>query len=333
MNIRVMHVGLGPIGLAIAEQVVTRRGFQLVAAVDLDEAKLGTDVGEWLDHRRRTRVKVTPDIRRTIRAASPDVAVLCTHSTLRDVLPQLEDILRHRVPIVTTTEEAAYPTTRTRRFARQVDAAARKARVAVLGTGVNPGFAMDALPIALTAACARVDRIEVRRVQDARVRRRPFQQKVGAGLTLAEFRRRVDDGRVRHVGFAESIRMIADAMGWRLDRVTDDVSPRLAESSIDSEWFSVQPGQVAGIVQDGAGYVQGDRRITLHLEAYLGAAEPYDSVLVEGVPRLFSRIEGGIHGDTATAALAVNAIPAVILAPPGLRTMRDMRLPSFYGGR
>ena len=95
----------------------------------------------------------------------------------------------------------------------------------------------------------------------------------------------------------------------------------------------MEPGQVSGIVQEGAGYVKGERRIALRLEAYLGAPDSYDSVLIEGVPRLYSKIEGGVHGDIATASMAVNAIPAVIAAPPGFRTMRDMRLPSFYGGR
>ena len=326
-----MHVGLGPIGLAAAAQVLTRRGFALVGAVDVDPAKVGRDVGE-LAGQRRLRVKVTSRIAPTVRVTKPDVAVLCTSSTLRGVAPQIEELLRCRVPIVTTTEEAAYPTPRTRLLAKRLDAAARKAKVAVLGTGVNPGFTMDALPIALTAVCERVDRIEVRRVQDARIRRQPFQQKIGAGLDLSEFEGRLRAGTVRHVGFAESIQMIADAMGWRLDRVTDEVSPRIADAPVESEFFTVKPGQVAGIVQKGSGYSRGTRLIALRLEAYLGAPESYDSVLIEGSPRLYSRIDGGVHGDIATASIAVNAIPAVITAPPGFRTMRDKRLPSFFPG-
>jgi 4-hydroxy-tetrahydrodipicolinate reductase len=333
MNIRVVQVGLGPIGTAIAAQVVARRGFQLAGAVDVDPALVGRDVGELLGGGRRLRVKITQDIARTIRAVRPDVAVLSTSSWLVDALPHIEQAVRCRVPVVTTTEEAAYPTPRTRRLARRLDEAARRARVAVLGTGVNPGFLMDALPIALTAACERVDRIEVRRVQDARIRRLPFQKKIGAGLTAAEFQRQVDRGRVRHVGFPESIRMIAAAMGWRLDRITDDVSPRIADRAVDSEHLHVAAGDVAGIVQEGTGYVAGERRIALRLEAFLGAPESYDAVLIDGVPRISSRIEGGVHGDIATASVVVNAIPAIIVAAPGLRTMRDMRLPSWFGGR
>ena len=333
MNIRVMHVGLGPIGAMVARQVVERKGFQLVAAVDIDRNKAGRDVGEVIEIDRRLRVKVTTDIAKTIRAAKPDVAVLCTSSSLRAVMPLFEQVLARRVPIVTTTEEAVYPAGHNRRLARRLDDAARKAKVAVLGTGVNPGFAMDALPIALSAACERVDRVEVHRVQDAGSRRLPFQQKIGAGLTLAQFAEQVDAGTVRHVGFQESMHMIADAFGWTIERITDDVAPKVAEKTVESELIAVDAGYVCGIIQDGVGYVQGEPRITLRLEAYLGAPVSYDSVLIEGSPRIASRIEGGVHGDIATASLAINAIPAVITAAPGLRTMRDMRLPSFFRGR
>jgi hypothetical protein len=333
MNIRVMHVGLGPIGAAVARQVATRKGFQIVGAVDIDPNKVGRDVGEVVGADRRLRVTVTDDLRKTIRGTKPDVAVLCTSSSLKRVLPQLEEVLRYKVPIVSTTEELSYPAPYNRRLARRLDEAARKAKVAVLGTGVNPGFTMDALPIMLTGICERVDRIEVHRVQDASVRRLPFQQKIGSGLTAEQFQARVDAGTVRHVGLSESIQMIGDAMGWRLDRITDDIQPKIAAAPVKSEYLTVDSGCVCGIIQDGIGYVGGEPLIRLHMEAYLGAPESYDSVLVEGSPRIHSKIAGGIHGDVATASITVNSIPKVIAAEPGLRTMRDIALPSFYGGR
>jgi hypothetical protein len=331
MPLRVLHVGLGPIGAAVARQLAARRAFRIVGAVDVDPAKGGLDAGDVIALGRRLRVRVEADIARAIKAAKPDVAVLCTSSSLAAALPQFEAVLRHRVPIVTTTEEAAYPARRNRRLAARLDAAARKSKVAVLGTGVNPGFTMDALPIALTSVCERVDRIEVHRVQDARVRRLPFQLKIGAGLAPDEFHARVADGRVRHVGFTESIQMIADALSWRVDRITDDVVPKIAEHEVGSDVLSVLPGQACGLVQTGIGYVKGDARIMLRLEAYLGAPISHDTVVIDGSPRIHSRIEGGVHGDIATASMVVNSIPAVIEAAPGYRTMRDMRLPSFFG--
>jgi 4-hydroxy-tetrahydrodipicolinate reductase len=330
--IRVMHVGLGPIGALVARQIASRKGFRIVGAVDVDSRKVGRDLGEVIDAGQKLRVRVTGDISQTIKRTRPDVAVLCTSSSLKVVLPQFEEVLRRRVPIVTTTEEAAYPAPRNRRLAKRIDAAAKKAKVAVLGTGVNPGFTMDALPIALTAVCERVDRIEVQRVQDARIRRLPFQQKIGAGLTREQFARQVELGTVRHVGFTESIQMIGDALGWKLDRIVDDVAPKMAEQAVASELLSVEAGQVCGVIQNGIGYVKGAPLISLRLEAYLGAPDSYDSVLIEGSPRIYSKIAGGVHGDIATASITVNSIPAVLNAAPGFRTMRDMRLPSFFGG-
>src|SRR5690348_11866872 len=265
MKIRVMHVGLGPIGAAVARQIASRKGFQIVGAVDIDPLKTGKDVAQVIGAPGRLRVAVTNDIDRTIRATKPDVAVLCTSSSLKAVQRQFEAVLARRVPIVTTTEEAAYPSPANRRLVKQLDAAARKAKVAVLGTGVNPGFAMDALPIALTAVCERVDRIEVWRVQDARVRRLPFQQKIGAGLTAAEFQQKVRAGSVRHVGFTESISMIADAIGWRLERVEDDVAPKMADQTVASELLAVEAGRVCGVIQTGTGWVNGEPRIRLHV--------------------------------------------------------------------
>lgn len=333
MQIRVVLVGLGPIGVAVARQLVSRKGFRLVGAVDVDPLKVGKDVGEIAELGRRLRVRVTPDIGKTIRATKPDIAVMCTSSSLKSVLPQFEQVLKHQVPIVSTTEEVAYPAPSNRRLAKHLDEAARKARVAVLGTGVNPGFAMDALAITLTGVCERVDRIEVHRVQDARIRRLPFQQKIGAGLTPEQFHQQLEAGSVKHVGFTQSIQMIGDAMGWTLDRITDEVSPKIAEQAVASDLLAVDSGYVCGLIQDGIGYVNGQALITLHLEAYLGAPESYDSVLIEGLPRVYSKIAGGLHGDIATASMTVNSIPKVIAARPGLRTMRDLPIPSFYSGR
>src|SRR6185437_13435552 len=280
-TIRVMHYGLGPIGAAIAKQVAQRQGFKIVGAVDIDPAKEGRDLG--------------------------DVVGLCTSSSIKKVMPQIEEILKRKTPIVSTTEELAYPGYTHIRPARQIHALAKKAKVAVLSTGVNPGFVLDALPIALTAVCARVDRVVVNRIQDARVRRLPFQQKIGAGMTTEQFQKQVADGSVRHVGFTESIAMIADALGWTLDRITDQVEPKLATVTTSSEFLAVDPGYVCGIVQEGVGYRKGEPAIRLHMEAYLGAPETYDSIEIDGSPRLDVRVAGGIHGDIATISMVINS--------------------------
>jgi hypothetical protein len=330
--IRVLHYGLGPIGAAVVRQVASRRGFRIVGAVDIDPAKVGRDLGEVANVGRALRVKVSNDARKAIRANKPDVVVLCTQSSMKKVMPQMETILKLKVPIVSTTEELAYPTAANMKHARALHQLAKKARVAVLGTGVNPGFTMDALPITLTGVCEHVDAIRVDRIQDARVRRLPFQQKIGAGLTREQFQKKVDDGSVRHVGLAESVSMIADAMGWKLDKITDDIQPRMATETVASEFLAVDAGYVCGIVQDGVGYRNGRPVIRLHMEAYLGAPESFDAVEISGSPALKMKIAGGVHGDVATASITVNSIPKILEAAPGLHTMRDMPIPSYFGG-
>ena len=330
-RIRVMHMGLGPIGASVAKQIASRAGFTIVGAIDIDPAKVGHDLGDVLGLSQRLKVRVSGDAVTAIKAAKPDVVVHCTSSSLKTVAPQLSAILKAKVAVVSTTEELSYPWRSAKRLAAEIDALAKKAKVAVLATGVNPGFAMDALPIMISAACERVDRIHIDRIQDARIRRLPFQQKIGAGLTADEFEAHVRQGTVRHVGFTESIAMIADAMGWPLDRITDDVKPKMASRAVSSSKLKVKAGQVAGIIQDGIGYRNGEAVITLHLEAYLGAPEAYDSVEIEGSPQLSMKFSGGIHGDIATASMVVNAIPKVLSAAPGLRTMRDINLPSYFG--
>jgi 2,4-diaminopentanoate dehydrogenase len=332
-SIRVMHFGLGPIGAAVVKQVASRPGFKIVGGVDIDAAKVGRDLGDVVGLNRRLGVKVWDDAAKALKKLNPDVVVHCTNSSIKKVMPQFETILKAKKPIVSTTEELSYPGYTHIRQARQIHAWAKKAKVAVVGTGVNPGFAMDALPIMLTAVCERVDRITVNRIQDARIRRLPFQQKIGAGLTTEQFQKKVDDGTVRHVGLTESIAMIADAMGWTLDRITDEIEPKVASVTVASEFLAVDPGYVCGILQDGVGYRNGEPVIKLHMEAYLGAPESYDSIEIEGSPRIHQKISGGIHGDVATASIAVNSIPKVLASAPGLQTMRTLALPSFFPGR
>jgi hypothetical protein len=330
--IKVMHVGLGPIGIGVVKQVAERKGFKIVGAVDIDPAKVGRDLGEIAGLSRPLRVKVTDDLKKAVKAGRPDVAVLCTSSSLKKVTPQIEALLKLKVPIVSTTEELAYPTKANMRYARTIHQLAKKTKTAVLGTGVNPGFVMDALPIALTGVCERVDAVRIDRIQDARIRRLPFQQKIGAGLTREQFQAKVDDGSVRHVGLTESVSMIADALGWKVDRITDEIQPKIAAATVASEFLAVDPGYVCGIVQDGIGYRDGKPIITLHMEAYLGAPESYDAVEIDGSPALKMKLAGGVHGDIATASIVVNSLAAILEAAPGLHTMRDMPLPSFFGG-
>jgi len=180
------------------------------------------------------------------------------------------------------------------------------------------------------ALCRKVEEIEIERFQDASIRRLPFQQKIGAGLTPDQFEEKRKQGRIRHVGFSESIHLIARAMGWHLDKVEDTVSPVIAREPVSSPFLQVEAGQCAGLRQVGQGYMDGEGVIHLELQAYLGHPTPRDTVIIHGDPEIRSTIEGGVNGDIATCSMVLNALEAVQTAAPGLRTMTDIPLTHWY---
>lgn len=332
MTIRVIQMGLGPIGSGVARQLIERPGFEVTAAVDIDAEKVGKDLGDVCGLGESVGVVVEKNLGAVLSRGEADVVAHCTSSSLESIVPQLQAILEAGLPVVSTTEELSYPWYPQKELAEKIDAMAKEAGLAVVGTGINPGFAMDTLPTVLTGACERVDSITVDRVQDASIRRLPFQQKIGAGLDREVFREKADNLEIRHVGLTESVAMIAASLGWEMERITDVIEPKIAEETVSSQYMTVEPGQVAGLIQDAVGYRDGEPLIKLHMEAYLGSPESYDAVRIEGSPPLYSRVEGGIHGDIATASVTVNTLPRVIAAPPGLQTMRDLPIPSWWSG-
>ncbi|MCB1033399.1 MAG: dihydrodipicolinate reductase [Acidobacteria bacterium] len=332
MTIRVLQVGLGPIGVGVLRQVIDRPGFELAGAVDIDPAKAGKDVGEACGLGRSLGITVEADLAAAVARDGIDVAVLCTGSALERVLPQFETVLASGLPVVSTTEELAFPQFAAPELTARLDAAAKEGGAAILGTGVNPGFAMDLLPIALTAPCERVDAVRIDRIQDASKRRIPFQVKIGSGMDPDDFRAKVDRGEMGHVGFTESVAMLAAAFGWKMDRITDSIEPKVAEAPTESGLGTIGPGKVIGIIQDAVGYRDGETPIRLHMEAYLGAPESYDEVRIEGSPSLRSRLEGGFPGDIATASIVVNCLPRILQAPPGLITMKDLPVAGWWSG-
>jgi 4-hydroxy-tetrahydrodipicolinate reductase len=329
MPTRVVCYGLGPIGLGVARLALARPGVEVVGAIDVDLQKVGRDLGELLGGA-AMGVTISADAAATLGTAKPKVALHATSSALASVAPQLLEIAQAGVNVVSTCEELAYPWTAQPQLAAELDAAARRAGVTLLGTGVNPGYAMDALPLMLTAPCAAVRAVRVLRVVDAGRRRGPLQRKVGAGLTAEQFAAGVRAGAIRHVGLPESLHMLATSLGWQLDRSADTIEPVIAEQRITTDFVTVEPGQVAGVRQVARGFVGEREAITLELRMYVGAPDPQDSVEIDGEPPVRMTIAGGLHGDIATAAIVVNAIPSAVRAAPGLASMADAPLVHFW---
>ena len=198
----------------------------------------------------------------------------------------------------------------------------------VLGTGINPGFAMDTLPAVLTTPCQAVETVSVTRVQNASQRRKPLQEKVGAGLSEDRWTEEIAP-EAGHVGLPESIAMLAAALDWDLAAIEESIEPVVAETRTESEYFTAEPGDVAGIHQVGTGIVDGKARIELDLSMYLGAENPRDDVSIAGTPDLDVTVDGGFHGDVTTPAVVVNSASRVLEADPGLATMIDLATPRY----
>lgn len=324
--LRVIHVGLGPIGQGIARMVLETEGLKLVAAADVAPDKAGKDLGVILGLPRKLRIKVEPDLARLLRRTKADVAILSTSSSLKAVKPQAAALLQKGLNVVSTCEELAFPAPANASAFKDLDRLARARKVSILATGVNPGFSMDALALMLTAPCSRVERVSVTRVVDAGTRRLPLQRKVGAGLNINQFRRAMTEGTVRHVGLAESAHMIAAGLGIKLDKLDETLEPAVAPRDLDTEYLRIPAGAVAGIKQDARGYSNGRLVVSLDLQMYVGAESPRDHVLIDGVPPIDMTIAGGVAGDVATAAITVNCIPKLMAARPGVLSMKDIPL-------
>lgn len=321
-KIRVVQFGCGPMGCRIARLASQKPNIDIVGAIDL--VNVGLDLGEVADIKRKLGVLISKDAASVLHQSKPDIVLHATGSYLKDIYPQLEGVIRAGINIVSTCEELSYPYVKHPELAAAIDKLAKKHQVTVLATGVNPGFLMDTWPLFMTGVCQQVERIEALRIQDASPRRRPFQEKIGAGKTTEEFNTLVEAGTLRHVGLAESVAMIAAGLGWKLDDITGTIVPVVAKSEVRSNFMTVKPGQVAGVRQIGYGWKDGKKLITLDFQAYIGAEESYDAVSITGVPNMEVIIKGGTPGDLATAAMVVNSIPRVIKAPSGLTTMKDL---------
>jgi len=322
--------GVGAVGSLIAKFILQKEGIEIVGAIDVAKEKVNRDLGEVLRLGKRVGVTISNDAEAVLSKMKPNIVVHTTSSYLKDVFPQLAEIVKQGVNVVSTCEELSYPHYSEPQLAKKLDALAKKHQVTILGTGINPGFLMDTLVITLTAACQKIEKIKAVRVMNAATRRVPFQKKIGAGLSAKEFHKAIEKKLITgHVGLEQSISMIAAALAWKLDKIeVNAVEPVIAKKTVRSEAIEVETGYAAGLKQIAKGYRKGKEAITLDFQAYIGAEEEYDSIVIEGVPNINQKITPCVHGDEGTVAMIVNAIPKVINASPGLVTMKDLSVPS-----
>lgn len=326
---RVVLYGLGTIGIGTGKLVLKRSNLELLGAVDIDESKAGRDLYELMELEGSSGIVVKKTLKEVIwEKGMPDVVLHTTGSYLKQIYPQLAGIISVGINVISSAEELLYPHLRNPKLADELDALAKSKGVTVLGTGVNPGFVMDSLPIVLSGACQQVDRIEAERIVDVSTRREALQRKVGAGLTVSQFQQKLEEGAFGHVGLAESLALVADCMGWELDVIEETIEPVIAQEDITI--MGIEKGYVTGMKQIALGVRNGKEMIRLHLQISAGAENPHDSVTIYGVPDLRMVISNGTAGGLATNAALVNLIPQVVSAQPGLATMGSQIFPRYF---
>lgn len=329
MRTKVILFGLGQMGQLIARLAFKKEWIEIVGAVDIASQLVGKDLGDLLGLGRKTGVTITDDPDTLFSKVKADIVIHATVSDLPKASDQLEKIIKAGMHVVSTCEELAYPFVGYPELSRRLDELARQHKVSVLGTGINPGYLMDTLPIALTAVCQVVKKVKVTRMMDSGKRRISYQKKIGTGLTVEEFRRMVDSKSITgHVGLLQSIFMIASALGWKLNDIRElPPEPVVAERELRTTYTTVKPGHVAGLRSSAYGVINGERVIELNFESHGGVGEEFDSVEIEGVPNVREVINRGVNGDIGTAAILINSIPKVLKAAPGLITMLDIPIP------
>jgi 2,4-diaminopentanoate dehydrogenase len=327
--IKVAQFGLGPIGIETLRLAASKPWANIVGGIDVDPNKIGRSLGDITGVSSLNDARVFRSLDELIDHRKPEVIFHTAVSKIRDAAAQVEPMARAGISVVSSCEELLYPPLRDPELAKQLDDVCRRHGARVLGTGVNPGFVMDVLPVCLTGVCRNVTAIDVQRVVDATKRRGPLQKKIGSGLAPAEFERLFAEGRAGHAGLKDSAALIAHCLGWNISALTETCHAVVADHDIKTPYVEVKEGQCCGLHQRAEAMIDGQTRLTLDLKMYLDAPDPHDTCQIKGEPSLSLKLDGGVAGDAATVAALVNAAPRVLKAPPGLLLMTDIAVPSW----
>ena len=335
--IRVLILGTGQMGSGIARLVLEKQGLRLVGAWGRRTERSGMDLGRAIGLNRDLGIPVSGDLAGGIEQARPHVAIQATCSRLDDAMDEITTLLRHGVHVISIAEEMAWPAAEAPVLAGELHQLALDNGAAVLGTGINPGFVLDLLVIMLSGVCAEVQSISARRVNDLSPYGPTVLASQGVGLSPQAFAQGVKEGTVvGHVGFPESIHLIAAALGWDIERIAQTREPIVATVRRVTPVVSVEPGQVAGCHHSAVAYRDGKPVITLihpqQVHPHLEGVQTGDRIEIRGTPPVCFSGSPEIPGGQATVALAVNMVPRVMNAPPGLHSMLDLPVPAALLG-
>jgi 2,4-diaminopentanoate dehydrogenase len=327
---KIAQFGLGPIGIETLKLAATKPWIEIIGGIDIDPAKIGKSLGELTGLPALAHAKVYRSLDDLLAGAGkPEVIFHTSVSKIKAACDQIEPMARHGISVVSSCEELLFPTLRDPVTAAHLDFVCKQFGARVLGTGVNPGFVMDVVPVCLTGVCRSVKAVHVQRVVNATTRRGPLQKKIGSGLEPAAFEKLFAEGKAGHAGLKESAALIAHCLGWKISSLTETCQAMVADHDITTPHVTVKRGQCCGLHQRGEVTVGSEVKITLDLKMYLDALNPHDRCQIDGEPALDMTISTGVAGDSATVSAVVNAAPRILKAPPGLLLMTDIGVPSY----
>lgn len=339
-NVEVLIWGLGAMGGGMADMLLDKQGVEITGVCDLHPERAGKSLFEILERSRNghPEVIVEDDIDRLLERVNADICLLATDSFTANSMPKMQKLMEHGLNIVSTAEEMAYPQAQNPDLAVQIDELARKHGVTVLGTGINPGLIMDLLVVLLSGVCRDVDTIRAERVNSLSPFGPAVMEEQGVGRSPEAFAAGIEDGSLAgHVGFPESVGMITDGIGWKLDGPVSQTQEAIVSSIPRStQYISIQAGDVAGCDQRGVGYIGGKPKVNMihpqQIEPELEDTHTGDYITITGTPDVNMSIKPEVPGGIGTIAMCVNMIPQVINANPGLKTMLDLPVPRAIMG-
>lgn len=338
-NVKVVIWGFGAMGSGMARMLLTKKGVEITGVCDLHPERVNKSIFDVLgiDKGGRPDVIIKSSIEEVLTEKCCDVCLCATDSFTAKAFPKLKFALEKKVNVISTAEEMAYPKAQCPELAAELNRIAKENGVTILGTGINPGFIMDLLVVCMTGCMTEVEQIEAKRVNSLSPFGPAVMEEQGVGITVDEFNNGVENGTLAgHVGFAESINMIGDAIGWKVDKFETQMSPIVTDIDRKSPYGFAAKGNVAGVNMTGQGYVDGKVLINMihpqQIEPEMAGVYTGDYITIKGTPEVNLSIKPEVQGGLGTIAMCVNMIPHVINAAPGLKTMIDLPVPRAIMG-
>jgi len=336
-NIKVIIWGYGAMGRGMADMLMDKKGVDIVGVIDLDKTIVGKPFNHVIGRPGMPGVCIRSDAMKVLSEQKADVVLLATDSFVKGAFDKIMTVVSYGMNVISTAEEMAYPKAGYPEESKAMDEAAKANGVSVLGTGINPGFIMDLLVVALSGVMKDVTKIEAGRVNSLSPFGPAVMHEQGVGLTPEQYVNRKADGTLAgHVGFRESVHMIADALGIPIDRFESEMEPIITDKDRKSLYGQAKAGTLAGIRMTGRGISKGKTVIDMvhpqQIEPQVAGIATEDTIRLSGHPSVNMSISPEIDGGLGTIAMCVNMIPHVINARPGLRTMIDLPVPRAIMG-